>query len=199
MRARRLERELCALLRAPEEGARNVEAFLAAHGAELGLDTAEMAGPDEELAPRLRAIFEQKKATEQHVAQAGIVATVRELRRDAYWRNGRLVVPPFPFFRLASLRARATHLRFVGSGIDIAVRRQLLRRTGTALRAFRDVSVFLDADGAHVRWGERGGLNFYPQDNERLDALVVSLPPRAVPPRMPVLLGEILAELGFGI
>lgn len=58
----------------------------------------------------------------------------------------------------------------------------------------------VDADGVHLRWNTHGGLNLYPQELKQEDgALLVVLPRRPVTTALPVLLGEVLAEMGLGI
>jgi hypothetical protein len=193
-------RGLRALLRAPELGSYNLAAYVAAHEAELGLDLSAMAGPDEVVAPRLLALLERRRAEARRAAEGGILATLRQLQAGARWRDEQVVLPPGLFFRLASPATGKKYIQLLGDGLDVTVSRQLLRRAGVALRAFRDVSVSVDADGVHLCWGGRGRLNFYPQQVKgSLDALVVTLPPRSVSRRMPLLVGEVLADMGFGI
>lgn len=191
---RRRERELRALLRAPEEGAHNLAAFIAAHGAELGLDDSSDA--DEVLAPRLRARLEDRRLAEQ---RAALPVTLRQLRAAARWDDQAVLLPPAPLFRLAST-AGEKYIRLVGDNIDTIVRRRVLHRAGVVLRPFRDVSAVVDVEGVHLHWGSCGRLNLIGQQvKEPTNALAVLLPPRCVPRSMPVLLGDVLAELGLGV
>lgn len=203
MRRRRRERELRALLRVPEQGCYNLAAFIAAHGAELGLNGAAMNEPDEVLVPRLRAHVERWHYEERRLIETAIRSTAHEFVAGAWWRDGGVVLPAGPLFRLASPTIGRPYIRFVGDGLDVAVSRERIQRAGAALRAFHDVRVSVDGGGLHLRWDGRGGLNFYPQAlRQPTDTLVVALPPRraprTAPRRVPVLIGEILAELGYG-
>ena len=128
-----------------------------------------------------------------------MIATLRQCQSGARWRGEQVALPPAAVFRLASPATGKRYIRFVGDSIDVTVWRQLLQRAGVALRAFRDVSVSVDGDGVHLRWGARGQLNFFSQRLKTpADAFVISLPTRPGHRTMPVLLGEILAELAFG-
>lgn len=187
------------MLRTPETGSYNISDYVTAHGAELGLDPKEMIGPDEIVAPRLLVRLEVHRAGQRRAAENAMVATLRQLQSEARWLGEQVALPPGPLFRLASPMTGKKYVRFVGHGIDVTVWRQLLQRAGVALRAFRDVSVSVDGVGIHLRWGERGQLNFFSQRLKTpADALVVTLPRRSASRTMPVLLGEVLAELGFG-
>lgn len=200
MRTRRRERELRALLRVPEEGRYNVANYIRVHEAELGLDAQGMNGPDEVLAPLLLTHLERRRLQERSVHESAVHSMLCLLHREARWHDGQVVLPPGPFFRLVTATTRRKYIRFVGDGIDVTVTRQLVQRAGAALRVFRDVSVNVDDGGVHLRWEmRRGGLNLFPQALRRPeDALVIALPRRPVVKRMPMLIGEILAELGFG-
>lgn len=187
------------MLRAPETGSHNLADFVTAHGAELGLDPMEITGPDEVVAPHLFAHLDAHREGRRRAVHHGVVATLRQVQSEARWRGEQVVLPLVPFFRLASPTTGKKYVRFVGDGVDVTVPRKLLQRAGTALRAFRDVSATVDSDGVHLRWGARGQLNFFSQRLKTPDdALVVSLPTRTIHRTMPVLLGEILAQLAFG-
>lgn len=199
MRRGRRERELRALLRVPEQGCYNLAAFIAAHGAELGLDGAAYNEPDEGLVPRLRAHLERWQQEQRQLADADVLSTAHELVAGARWRNGGVVLHVGPLFRLASPTIGKQYVRFVGDSLDIAVSRERLQRAGAALRPFRDIRASVDDGGLHLRWDGRGGLNFKPQTlRQPTDAFVLALPPRAAPRGVPILIGEILAELGYG-
>lgn len=193
-------RELRALLRAPETGGHNLSAYIEAHGAEFGLDPSQLTGPDEVVAPRLLALLDVRRIEGRRLVDDGIAATLRQLQSGARWRGEEVLLPPAPFFRLASPATGKKYVRLAGDHVDVTVSRQLLQRAGVALRAFRNVSVAVDGGGVRLGWGARGRLNFCPLKLKGpVDALAVSLPPRTVSKKMPVLLGEILAEMGFGI
>ena len=199
MRATQRERELRALLRVSEDGAHNLADFIAEHGAELGFDAGMRSEPDEVLSPLLRAHLERLRTADVRAGRSNVEATLRQLRMAARWHDGQALLPPAPLFRLCAPGRGKKYIRFVGPGVDVTVRRQLLQRAGVALRAFRDVSAIVDADGMHFRWDARGTLNFYSENIKPAeDTLVVSLPARCAPTRLPALLGEIIAELGFG-
>lgn len=187
------------MLRAPETGSYNLADYVAAHGAELGLDPMQMTGPDDVVAPRLLAHLDAHREEQRRAVQDGILATLRQLQSEARWRDEQVVLPPGPLFRLASPATGKRCVRFVGDGVDVTVTRELLQRAGVALRAFRDVSTRVDGDGVHLRWGACGQLNFCSQPLKApADALVVTLPRRTAFRTMPMLLGDVLAELGFG-
>lgn len=101
------------------------------------------------------------------------------------------------------LDAQKKYISFETNTKRIPVLRQVLVRVRAALRAFPDVAAFVDERGLHVVWrGGRGGLNLRPQVEERgTEVLHVDLRPagqsRRGTPRMPVLLAEVLADLGL--
>ena len=203
MRTRRPDREteLRQLLRAPEEGGHNIADYLAAHGAELGIDLPHVSESDDVAAPRLRQVLETRRSERRAIRREGIGEPLREIQREAYWRGDHVVLPPPRVFQVASTAVGKKYVRFTDGDLDVAVASSLLRRAAAALRRFRHVSVSLGADGLHLRWSRgRGGLNFYPQRlRQPADAIVVTLPSRRTTQTMPVLLGEVLGEMGYGI
>ena len=188
------------MLRAAEPGSYNLADFVAKHHAELALDSEELAGPDELLAPRLLVLLEKQREVARRAERQVEAARVSGVRDCARWVGPQVVVLPHALFRLAAGAKSKKYIRFVGEEVDVSVSRWLLVRAGAALRVFTDVVARIDAGGLHLGWrGDRGQLNFCPQRLKQTDnALVVSLPPRTAHRTMPALLGEILAELAFG-
>ena len=201
------ERELRALLRLSEPGSYNLENYLRKYS-DLGLlDGVELSGPDELLAPRLHGLLEQRRL-EQLRADGDVETTrVRGVQESVRRVGHQVVVLPAALFRLASAAKGKKYIRFVDHDLDVVFARLLLVRAGGVLRVFKDVEARIDKAGLHLSWrGGRGRLNFRPQPVGRpAEALVVVLPP---PPRTqaletsvrrPTLLGQVLAEMGFGI
>lgn len=189
------------MLRAPEPGSYNLADFIAAHRAELALDSEDLTGSDDVLAPRLLALLEKRRDDERRGERDLEAARIRGLRDSARWLGPQVVLLPHALFRLAAGAKGRKYIRLVGEEVDVAFARWLLVRTGAALRVFTDVVARVDVDGLHLGWrGGRGQLNFRPQQLKRSDdVLVVSLPMRTVHRTMPTLLREILAELASGI
>ena len=151
---------------------------------------------DAELAEKARCAAERLGAT------AIWNDTWAELRRDLLF--GDVLVD-----------ASKKYVRFASDDLDVAIHRRKLFDTARVVNRFRGVTVFVDARGLHIRWREgRGQLNFLPQlvlPRDHDHVLVVPLArkkdlnglafipasPR-VPMRQPALLGDILADLGFG-
>lgn len=94
-------------------------------------------------------------------------------------------------------------LAFELESTRVVVPRRPLARGRVVLRGFLDLVAFLDPRGLHLRWkAGRGGLNFRPHAPPReAGLLVVDLrrpaPRRASAPASPVLLAEVLADLGL--
>lgn len=203
MRTRRPDREaeLRQLLRVPEEGSYNIADYLAAHGAELGLDVSHISESDDVAAPRLRQVLDTRRSERRAIRREGIGEALREIQREAYWRGDHVVLPPARIFQVASTLVGKRYVRFTNGDLDVSLASSLLRRAAAALRRFRHLSITLGADGLHLRWLRgRGGFNFYPQRlRQPADAIVVTLPPRRATQKTPVLLGEVLGEMGYGI
>ncbi|MBX3203584.1 MAG: hypothetical protein KF764_00885 [Labilithrix sp.] len=96
--------------------------------------------------------------------------------------------------------------KFIGfelTGVRLVMLRHMLIRARGALRGFPDVAAHVNEQGLHLTWrGGRGGLNLRPQAEERGAAVLhVDLRPARRSPRAdrsgPVLLAEVLANLGF--
>lgn len=203
MRTRRPDREaeLRQLLRVPEEGSYNIANYLAAHGADLGLDLPRVTEPDDVVAPRLLQILDTRRSERRAIRRERIGGALREIQREAYWQGDHLVLPPTRVFEVASTAVGKKYVRFTNGDLDVSLASSLLRRAAAAVRRFRHVSIIVGADGLHLRWlGGRGGFNFHPQRlRQPADAIVVTLPPRRVTQKIPVLLGEVLGEMGYGI
>ena len=111
----------------------------------------------------------------------------------------------------------AKYVRFHADGIDVAILRRTLADTGRVMSRFPDVTCFVDSRGLHFRWrGGKGHLRYHPQlvaprDRElvllvplvrqvdpvaTVTAVAATPPPRAPSP-YPMLLADILVELGF--
>ena len=70
--------------------------------------------------------------------------------------------------------ASATHVRFEGTGLDVALTKQTLVDLRRHLPRFPDLCAYVDATGLHLRWrGGRGRLNFHPQPVPRMTPVLV--------------------------
>lgn len=95
------------------------------------------------------------------------------------------------------------YLAFDLDAVRVAVPRRPMARGRVVLRGFLDLAAFVDASGLHLRWrAGRGGLNIRPQLPRRDDHLLLvdlrrRAPQRAPAPAAPVLLADVLADLGL--
>ena len=100
------------------------------------------------------------------------------------------------------LADRSQYISFDLGEARVPILRATLVSARAPLRNFIDVAAYLDERGLHIRWrGGRGGFNFRPRVEER-GAAVLDVDLRPAPPRRrqlagPVLLADVLADLGF--
>lgn len=189
------------MLRAPEDGSYNLADYLREHGVELGLaELVHVRQTDEVLAPLVSPRLEEQRDAENRALAHAEAEYAREVRRSARWQGDHLALLPCALFQLISGMSRKKYVRFSGSNLDVAVARSVVARARSALRTFDDVSTFIDVCGLHFSWrGGHGGLNLRPQSSAHPDdTVLVHLPSPTTRRTPPVLLGEVLAELGFG-
>ena len=213
-------RELVQLVRVPDDGGSNLGPFLAANADELApiLSTtpSDLEGShmltDDQVLPRLRPRLEraclraadgrsQRQADEAHVAAERLAAAVQ-------WDSGRAVLPVPLFFARPLWSVPRQHAVVVAEDFEVVVRREWMTDARAVIRKLAGTEVWVDRSGLHLSWcNNRGHLNLRarPLDgDERARALVIALTPptpSTMPaPRigLPTLLGEVLAELGFG-
>ncbi len=201
-------RELLTLYARAGRGEYNIGAFLREHpelAARLGgLD---LERDDADLALQLAPAIGQYK---RHVAhdQAGergarAERAARALAGSARHRLERVELDPAILLGDLLADGSKKYIGFELTGVRVVVARQLLLRARMALRPFPDVTATIDEKGLRLGWrGGRGGLHFRPQLEERGAAvLLVDLRvpvQRRSPARSgPVLLAEVLANLGF--
>lgn len=202
-------RELLTLYARAGHGEHNIGAFLRERPdlvARLGLvdldcDDADLAL---QLAPTIGRY--KRRVAHEHAGERAARAerAARELAASARHRLERVELAPE--ILLCDLLADGTK-KYVGfelTGVRVVVPRQLLLRARAALRAFPNVAACIDEQGLHLTWRDgRGGLNLRPQLEERGSAiLLVDLRARARRSWQaghpgPVLLAEVLANLGF--
>lgn len=160
--------------------------------AELGLALAAAIGKYKGMCAR-SAVLERDGRAEQ--AAARLIATARA-------DGDRLVLDPPLLLGPASA---GTHdfIAFELEALRVAVPRRPLARGRVVLRNFLDLAAYVDGAGLHLRWrAGLGGLNIRPQLPRRDDhVLFLDLRRRAAPrapaPAAPVLLAEVLADLGL--
>lgn len=135
MRTRRPDREaeLRQLLRVPEEGSYNIADYLAAHGAELGLDASHVNESDDVAAPRLRQVLDTRRSERRAIRHEGIGEALREIQREAYWRGDHVVLPPARIFQVASTAVGKKYVRFTNGDLDVSLASSLVRRAAAAL------------------------------------------------------------------
>jgi hypothetical protein len=198
-------RELVALVRLAEPGERTVSAFLEEHAAELGdvLDVRGLLGSDLDdaelrtrLAPRLEEALRTASSSRslQRAREADRAAEV--LGRTARWYDDRAVLDVELLLGHALGDPTSKALRFLGPSFDVVVPRDLLLRVRRDLPTFLDRTSWVAGDGLHFGWrGGRGHLRLRHQVLPRVKTTVVPLAPPVA--RVPVRLGDALAELGF--
>lgn len=160
--------------------------------AELGLELAPVVGKYKRACSRA-ALAERDRRAEHGAAQ--LISTSRPDGERVVLGAGLLLGPA----------SAGTHeyIAFELEAVRLAVPRRLLARARVVLRGLLDLAAYVDAAGLHLRWrGGRGGLNIRPQLPRRDDhVLLVDLrrraPQRAPAPAPPVLLAEVLADLGL--
>lgn len=186
--------ELGRLIRAFEPGGRTLGPHLAEMGEALarrmGVDPAEFAAlvdlPDEQVARRLRPIF-QARAAERAAAHAAVMAqealaAARRLAETTAWNNDGVALDPGVLLGDLLLDARRTYIAFhVAGRFQTSVPRGKLVSLVQALGPNRtDLTAWVDEAGLHFRWqAGRGGVNFLPQvvpANEVGHLLWVNLP-----------------------
>jgi hypothetical protein len=212
-------RDLVHLVRVPEEGGYDVGDFLAVNAEALapllGTTAGDLAAsrllPDGQVVARLRTRLERacqrdqegrgrQQEAEAHAAAEQLAAAVR-------WKGDRALLTPGLLFFKALWAVPQKHAVLVADDFEVLVRRDLVNRARTLLPKLPEVAAFADREGLHIRWrGGHGQLNLCSRNvsrDERAAAIVIALPsPRPVQrrdvPQLPMLLGDVLVELGFG-
>ncbi len=211
-------RELQQLLRVPEEGARNLGAFLFDHADELApalgstpedlRASAEM--PDEVVAARdrvrlsrRREIDRERKALEDSDVALRAATTLGATVR---WTEHGAVLDTDLLLGDVLANRETKYLAFAGPDFTTAIERDTLARAAPIRRLCIDAAASVDAVGLHVRWrGGRGGYNWKPQfvaPTDRMRVLTIELlapPTRAAVPRPGAWLGDVLAQMGYAL
>jgi hypothetical protein len=211
-------RELAFLLRVPEPCSNNVGAFVAEHAKALSVSLgvredellASERAPDEVLVPkllaRLSSLRDAQRAHDDERGQSIAAEAGERLAHTARFEDDRVVVNTDILLRDLLADRDILYVRFVRPDVfDVAVLRRTLAECARVQRIYIDVAAWIDANGVAVRWrGGRGGYNWKPRViPPPYHALVQTV--RLAPPvaaarerrRVPSLLGDILAELGW--
>ncbi len=196
------------ILRVSRSGDGLLSGFVADHAediaAALGTNTAALAALDLD-APEVRGRLTAAvtRATNQEAATRLVEADRRRHTRGrslasaARWKGNVIELPLPELFALAS-SAIAPVLRLETPDFGVHLDRALLARTRAVLARLPSPTAHLDAAALHLRWrGERGGLDLRcnPPAPRDQPAFVVRLEPRVA--RQPVLLAEVLHDLGL--
>ena len=207
-----LLRELAQLVRYAEPDGTNIGSFVAERASELAhllhSDEGELRGASHErdaaLVDRLRvrvdlALERERESRTEHELERSHHAA-RDLARSARWFELGVVLDVDVVLGDLLAHPKAKAISFAFAGADIVVPTGLLRRARPLRRVYLDLACFVDERGIHLRWkGGRGQLNVYavePNAHAEQNALLVDLPARAE--RRPALLGDVLADIGFG-
>ncbi|WP_437840053.1 hypothetical protein [Sorangium sp. So ce1153] len=180
------------VLRAFEPGSHNIGDYVAEHDEELavllGVDASELralAGRlDEETAPRVRALLQQRAEarTLRHQAarRDAVLAAAQRLAMTAVWRESAALLD---MSLLGDLLADVTvqHISLVSRVFAVHLPRKKLVEVAEVLpRQFADLVSWVDRAGLHFRWHQgRGGLSLYSQvvpASESAHVLHVSIP-----------------------
>jgi hypothetical protein len=81
-----------------------------------------------------------------------------------------------PSLVASALTRRQDLIVFTCEAFTIAVHMAPLLDLAKIHRVRDDLSGFVDADGLHLRWGKRGGLNLRPQQDADASKIILSLP-----------------------
>jgi hypothetical protein len=135
---------------------------------------------DVDLAARL---LETTRRAEDKLRKHGKEARVRAAQASAdalasavRWQGERAYVDMVSL--LASvLTRRNVLLVFTCDAFTVGVHMSPLLDLAKIHRVRHDLSGWVDADGLHLRWGRRGGLNLRPQEDPDAARVVLSLPP----------------------
>ncbi|AUX37629.1 MULTISPECIES: hypothetical protein [Sorangium] len=165
------------VLRALEPGSHNIGDYIAEHDEELsvllGVDTGELRGLagklDEEAAPRVRALLQQRAEarTLRHQAarRDAVLAAAQRLAMTAVWRESAALLDMSAL--LGDLLADVTiqHISLVSRVFAVHLPRKKLVEVADVLpRQFADLVSWVDRTGLHFRWRQgRGGLSLYSQ------------------------------------
>lgn len=134
---------------------------------------------------------ERKRATQaaRRVAEAGAT----ELAARARWSEQGVYLERTHLFGPLLADRRAKYIAFQLEEQEIPIRRDLLSRARDAMKPFKDLTVFLDSCGLHLRWRKnKGGLNLTPQplrteDRSTAICVVLTPPKESTPSVDPVL------------
>jgi hypothetical protein len=208
-------RELQQLLRAPEDGACNLGAFLAEHADALADALGSTADdlrasvemPDEVIAPRLRVrlarrreIADGQKALDD--AQVALHAATT-LGHTVRWTERGAVLDTDLLLGDVLADGDKKYVVFHGPDFTTAIDRGTLARTRALRRLFVDVAAYVDAGGLYFRWrGGRGGFNWKAQvvpPADRPRVLTIELAARAAVTRPAAWFTDWLREVGYAI
>lgn len=151
-------------------------------------DQLEEAAQHEDFPRRLRRHLVGQRAREREQRDVDAVATSNKvaaaLGASGSWHDEEVRLDVRLLLDPGLTCAPVTHVRFEGSGLDVAVAKQSLVDLRRHLPRFPDLCAYVDATGLHLRWrGGRGRLNFHPQPvPQTTPVLVVPLVARYVAP-----------------
>ncbi|HTN92581.1 MAG TPA: hypothetical protein VL242_53300 [Sorangium sp.] len=185
------------VLRAREPGSHNIGDYVAEHDEELavllGVDASEfraLAGQlDEDAAPRVRALLQQRAETRtlrhQAARRDAVLAAAQRLATTAVWRESTALLDMS--LLLGDLLADVTiqHISLVSRVFAVHLpRRKLVEVAEVLPRQFADLVSWVARDALHFRWRQgRGGLSLYSQvvpASESAYVLHVSIPAPAI-------------------
>lgn len=146
----------------------------------------------------------KRRSVQQQEVERGERAEegARRLVLSARHRWQRVELDPDALFGDVLADARKKYVTFELDAARVSLPRPLLLKARVALRGFIDVDANVDEGGLHLTWrGGKGGLNLKPQVEERGAGVILVDLRRRVPSRptvrQPVLLADVLAELGL--
>ncbi|WP_437896170.1 hypothetical protein [Sorangium sp. So ce124] len=190
------------VLRALEPGSHNIDDYVAEHDEELavllGVDASELralAGqPDDEAAPRVRALLqhraEARTLRHQAARRDAVLAAAQRLAMTAVWRDSAVLLDMSVL--LGDLLADVTvpHISLVSRLFAVHLPRKKLVEVAEVLpRQFADLVSWVDRTGLHFRWRQgRGGLSLYSQvvpASESTHVVNVSIPAPAIKKHRP--------------
>ena len=203
-------RELAQLVRHAEPDGRNLGFFIAEHATELAhllqSDESELLAAAHErdgaLVDRLRVRLDLALQAERELRSTRALEleaqAAWDLERTARWfeLGVALDVDVLLGGLLANPARRTVTFELPQSAVQIPT--AVLRRARLLRKTYLDLAAFVDEHGVHFRWkAGKGQINLRGRDERNADALVIPLrPPRQE--RKPLLLGDVLAEMGFG-